>query len=143
MQVGNAKNAVKFAAYMRSRGVPKFPDPNSQGAIQVSSGMGIDPNSRAFQTAQQACQKELPGGGQPSPQQAAKAQQQMLKFSACMRAHGLPDFPDPTVSGGRVGLRITGGPGSDLDPNSPTFQAAQKACQSDMPGKLGASTDGK
>src|SRR5205809_532426 len=58
--------------------------------------------------------------------------------------HGVHDFPDPTFSGGRISMRIKGGPGSDLDPNSPTFQAAQKACQSDLPGKLsGGPSTGK
>jgi hypothetical protein len=59
----------------------------------------------------------------------AKAKQQALAFSACMRKHGLPDFPDPTFSGGGVQMGIQSKPGSDLNPNSPTFQAAQQACQ--------------
>ncbi len=134
LQLGGGANALKFSACMRSHGVPGFPDPNGQGAIAISSSMGIDPNSPQFQAAQQACAKELPGG-RPSPQQLAKAKQAMLSYSACMRAHGLPDFPDPTFSGGNIGLRLRGGPGSDLNPSSPTFQAAQKACQSDLPGK--------
>ena len=71
----------------------------------------------------------LPNGGQPSPQQIAKAQQAALAFSACMRSHGIKDFPDPTFTGGGVTLRLRGGPGSDLDPSSPLFQKAQTACQ--------------
>ena len=39
----------------------------------------------------------------------------MLAFSKCMRAHGVHDFPDPTFSGGRISMRIKGGPGSDPD----------------------------
>jgi hypothetical protein len=50
-----------------------------------------------------------------------------------MRAHGLADFPDPSSQG----LQIGGGPGSDLNPGSPRFQAAQKACRSLMPGPKG------
>jgi hypothetical protein len=49
-----------------------------------------------------------------------------------MRAHGLKNFPDPTFSQGRASLRI--GRGGQLDPQSPTFQAAQKACQKNLPG---------
>jgi hypothetical protein len=57
-------------------------------------------------------------------------QQKALAFSACMRKHGLPDFPDPTfTSAGGIGIRVhLGGPNSDLNPSSPVFQAAQKAC---------------
>lgn len=51
-----------------------------------------------------------------------------LAFAQCMRQHGVTNFPDPG-SGGN--LKITGGNG--LDPNSPTFQAAQTACQSLLP----------
>src|SRR6266568_253384 len=60
----------------------------------------------------------------------------MLAFSACMRSHGVKDFPDPTKSADGGGIRIQsgkGGGGSDLDPNSAVFQAAQRACQSLLP----------
>ncbi len=44
-----------------------------------------------------------------------------VEYSQCMRSHGVTNFPDPS----------TAGPGAKdgLDPNSPTFQAAVKACQ--------------
>jgi len=51
----------------------------------------------------------------------------MLKFSQCMRAHGLSNFPDPTFSGGRPGLLFR--TGSGIDPSSPAFKTAQAACQ--------------
>lgn len=43
-----------------------------------------------------------------------------------MRAHGVTDYPD---SGGPT----QPSPGSDLDPNNPTYRAARQACQSLMP----------
>jgi hypothetical protein len=137
MNVGTATGA-KFAACMRKHGVTNFPDPNSQGVITLHSGMGIDPTSPGFTSARTACQKLLPNGGQPTPAQVAQRQQQMLAFSNCMRAHGLKDFPDP--SGG--GLRIHVQPGSDLDPNNPTFQSAQQACQRYLPFKPGGTASG-
>jgi hypothetical protein len=118
---------------MRKHGITNFPDPNGQGVISISSGMGIDPGSPKFQSARTACMKLLPNGGQPTPAQIAKLQQQMLAFSACMRAHGLKDFPDPSNGG----LQIRVHPGSDLDPSNPTFQKAQQACQKDLPFKGG------
>jgi hypothetical protein len=135
MKVG--ADGAKFAACMRKNGVPNFPDPNGQGVIQFGSKNGIDPNSPKFQAANQTCRKLLPNGGQPSPQQIAKMKQAALAFSACMRAHGLKDFPDPSFSGGGVQMRLGGGPGSDLNPNSPAFQKAQQACASILPGKFG------
>ena len=61
--------------------------------------------------------------------------QAMLAYSRCMRAHGMTNFPDPVNDNGQIGLRVSGGPGKDLDPNSATFQTAQEACQSLMPAK--------
>ena len=135
MSVGTA-DGEKFSACMRKHGITNFPDPNGQGVITIHSGMGIDPRSPAFQSARTACGKLLPNGGQPTPAQIAKQQQQMLAFSACMRAHGLKDFPDPSNGG----LRIQVHPGSDLDPNNPTFQNAQQACQKYLPFKGGLGT---
>lgn len=126
----------QFASCMRSHGEPNFPDPNAQGVISISSSSGIDPSSSQFQSAQHACAKYLPNGGQPpSPAEQAKMQQQALKFSACMRSHGVPKFPDPDFGNGTVKISI--GPSTGIDPRSPQFQAAQKACQSLLPGKAG------
>jgi hypothetical protein len=127
---------AQFASCMRSHGEPNFPDPNAQGVLSVSSSSGIDPSTPQFQSAQRACSKYLPNGGQPpSPAQQAQMQRQALRFSACMRAHGVPKFPDPQFGSGKIAIRI--GPGTGIDPQSPQFQAAQKACQGELPGKAG------
>jgi hypothetical protein len=132
---------MQFASCMRSHGVPNFPDPNAQGVISGNSADGLDPSSPQFQQAQQACAKDLPNGGMPSPAQQAQMRQQALAFSACMRSHGLPKFPDPQFgSGGRVTMRID--PSSGIDPRLPQFQAAQKACRNLLPGKAGAVAPG-
>lgn len=57
---------------------------------------------------------------------------QAIKFSDCMRSHGLTNFPDPTSGGGGIRIQIT--PGSGLSPSSPTFRSAQAACQKLLPG---------
>lgn len=131
---GNVAAMTKFSSCMRSHGVPNFPDPSAQGGISITPSMGIDPGSAQFQSAQTACQKLMPKGQAPSPAQQARMQANALKFSACMRSHGLPNFPDPTFSGGGVSLRINARSG--IDPSSPQFQAAQKACQKDLPGAV-------
>lgn len=136
MNTGNAADGEKFSACMRKHGLPNYPDPNAQGVITIDSSMGIDPGSPAFRSAQKTCSKLLPNGGQPTAAQIAQRQQQLLAFSACMRAHGLKDFPDPSNGG----LRLSVHPGSDLDPNNPTFQKAQQACQKYLPFKAGAGT---
>ena len=133
MNVGTA-DGPKFSACMRKQGVTNFPDPNGQGVIAIHSGEGIDPGSPAFRSARTVCDKLLPNGGQPTPAQIAQQQQQMLAFSACMREHGVKDFPDPSNGG----LRIHVQPGSDVSPGNPTFQKAQQACQKYLPFKGGA-----
>ena len=64
---------------------------------------------------------------------SSSRQDEALKYSQCMRAHGVTDFPDPSGSGGSGGISVHAQPGSDLDPNNPTFQAAQKACEKYSP----------
>jgi len=71
------------------------------------------------------------GGGAASsgpPAQAALGAGQ-LAYSKCVRANGVPNFPDPTAGGG---LLIPVGAG--IDPSSPVFKAAQAKCQNLLPG---------
>jgi hypothetical protein len=138
---------VAFSQCMRSHGVPEFPEP-TEGHLLVHSSdhnghvTGVNPSSPQFQAASKACAKLAPNGGKPpSAAEQTKMQEKALQFSQCMRSHGVPSFPDPEFShnGGGVGVRIggkNGGPGR-IDPNSPQFQAAQKACQSILPGPKG------
>ena len=67
-------------------------------------------------------------GSSDKPKTDDAAFAQALKFSNCMRAHGLSNFPDPS-SGGGLNLQL----GSGLNPQSPSFQAAQKACSKYQP----------
>jgi len=50
------------------------------------------------------------------------------KFSACMRKHGITNFPDPSSQGV---ISIHSGMG--IDPGSPTFQSARSACAKLLP----------
>jgi hypothetical protein len=133
----NAKQT--FSQCMRAHGVPKFPDAQPGGGIAIDAGSGVDPQSPQFQAAQKACKSLAPDGGKPpSAAQQAKMQEQMLKFSSCMRSHGVPKFPDPKFTGN--GAQLTLDRRNGIDPNSPIFQAAQKACQKDMPKPKGGGT---
>ena len=111
---------LRFANCMRSHGVPNFTDPGSSGGIHIGPGSGINPASPAFQSAMATCKKVLPGAG-PRPAQVTESQKlQALKFARCMRAHGVPDFPDPNFGSG---------PAQALpDINSPAARRAIKTC---------------
>jgi hypothetical protein len=129
----NYTRALAFASCMRTHGVPNFPDPKGNGGggmlVQATPGTtkvnGVTVNGPAFQSAMQACRSKLPNGGKPRQLSAAR-RRQALDFSKCMRAHGIAGFPDPTFGGGGVQLQIDKSGGTN--PNSPAFQAAQKAC---------------
>jgi hypothetical protein len=116
--------AVKFAKCMRSHGVKDFPESNSTGAVQISAGSGIDPNSPTFQAATKACRSLIP---KPSAAQVRQVEQNALKLSKCMRAHGVTNFPDPQFSTGGGSIKISAG-GGGLNPTSPAFQRASEAC---------------
>lgn len=120
MSGGSYTDMLKFAGCMRSDGVADFPDPSANGTISVN---GLNPQSSQFQAASNVCRKLLPNGGQPTPAQQAQALAQALKFSQCMRGHGITDFPDPqSVPGGGIRMSLHATPGSDLDPGSPQFE---------------------
>ena len=50
------------------------------------------------------------------------SQGQLVQFSQCMRANGIPDFPDP--SNGGMSFNRAG----DLNPSNPVFQKASTLC---------------
>lgn len=127
---------LAYSTCMRSHGEPNFPDPNSQGQLSITSGAGIDSQSSQYQSAQAACQKLAPGGSNQSPAQQTQSRSAALQFAACMRSHGITDFPDPN-SQGVIAISGGKGGGSDLNPNSPQLQAAQKVCQTSANGGKG------
>jgi len=56
-----------------------------------------------------------------------------VAFAACMRSHGLASYPDPKVSASGDHVSMTISPGG-LDPNSPAFRSAGRACVHLLPG---------
>jgi len=125
----SASSSLAFSACMRSHGVHNFPDPSagSNGQqVTIQQGSGIDPNSPAFQAAQRSCQSLLPagktaGGGSVSPAERAR----ILRYAACIRTHGVPNYPDPTFNGNAIDFGNLSG-FADL----PQYQSALRACAS-------------
>ncbi|HEV3055774.1 MAG TPA: hypothetical protein VGX45_14020, partial [Solirubrobacteraceae bacterium] len=70
-----------------------------------------------------------------NPAQLAQRRQQALKFVQCLRSHGVSGLADPT-SNGTIGAGL-GKVLSTIDTNSPVFQSALKACQSERPTAIG------
>jgi hypothetical protein len=108
--------ALRFSQCMRAHGVTNFPDPTANGPSPTDL---VNKRSPAFQTALQACHLEITSMADLKPK---TSHAQELREAKCMRAHGVPNFPDPLPGGGYDY------PGS-IDPNSPAFQRASSACQ--------------
>lgn len=134
-----SNTGLTFARCMRANGVRNFPDPstNSSGVISVHpSGSsntltvnGVSVNAPAFRSATAKCQKDLPTG-HVSAARFAEITKGALAMARCMRSHGVPNFPDPTVSDGPQGLIVTGNlKAAHININAPAFQHAMKTCQ--------------
>jgi hypothetical protein len=127
-------DALAYVGCVHSHGDPNFPPPRMvNNAVQQVVGLGNQPGATKgpqYRAANKACEYLLPNSGAgPSQAQVQQALAKGLKFSECMRAHGIPDFPDPKQS--KQGISI--GPAPGLAPNSPRFQAAQNDCRSLVP----------
>lgn len=119
--------AIAYSRCMRSHGVPSFPDPTiSRSGGGVGIGLSIPgsvSSSPAFKGAQQACAKlapDGPGAGGAAPV-TAQQHREIVQFAACMRAHGVPGFPDPDATGTFHLVNI--------NTNSPAFTTATQKCQ--------------
>jgi len=110
--------------------------PGTAADPQAGTAEEFDP--KKMEEADKACRDLLPSGmmGDPNATIPPEQVEQMLGFAKCMREHGI-DFPDPQFSGNGMSIQV-GGDGGDgaqaMDPMSETFQAAQKACGSELPG---------
>jgi hypothetical protein len=108
----SSPSAVGFSRYMGTHGVPNYPDPDSSGALRKTGAQQLGVTSSEFNGAQRACQPLLPSTWPMSFEQQVQqcyqagdcpqaVVQQILtvqrKFARCIRSHGLPNFPDPTI----------------------------------------------
>ena len=132
----DAHTAVKFAECMRKNGVSQFPDPKASGKLtidEVANGSGLNPSTPAFTQAMSACKALEPAGftgSKRSPQQ----QQAALRFAQCIRANGVPDFPDPLPNGPLIDTtRI---PSAAQPGGMSSLHAAMQRCR-DMAGAAG------
>jgi hypothetical protein len=98
-------------------GAPGNPSASASGTAQTvgsgsGGGQGGGPVSIQGGTAKQD------GGTGGGSAQRSTGPSFSLAFARCMRAHGVPKFPDPDGKGGQLG------PSSGADPASAAFQAA-------------------
>jgi len=125
----NAQKAVRFAECMRSNGVSEFPDPDASGKLTidaVANGSSLDTNTPAFKQAISAC-KNLEPAGFTGSKRSSQQQQAALKFAQCIRANGVPDFPDPIPNGPLVDTNRI--PSSATSSGLSILNAAMRKCR--------------
>jgi len=127
--------ATQFADCMRSHGVSNFPDPSSDGSFPTWFPPSKMTQSPAFQPADHACRSLAPRGFDQTPHLSAQQRHAAIQFARCMRAHGVPGFPDPTFnppSSSRIAYLFGGAVGYVAPPStnvrSPAGRHAASVC---------------
>lgn len=130
---GPKSSPAALSRCMRANGVSGFPDPEAGpgGAVglplTVSPGGSLTAEGKRFSgpalhKAERICAAYLPPAGGPPPRVVAAQQRRELTEARCMRAHGVPNFPDPSGSGSQP-PSLAG-----IDTQSPAFKSAARAC---------------
>jgi hypothetical protein len=119
---------LAFAHCMQTHGVPNFPTPkNSSQGFHISghvNGNGFSgPSGRAYDACKQLLPRDSVTASSGHVTQADLGL--ALKVVQCLRTHGAPNFPDPTVVGGSVHFNV--------NIQSALFQAPLNACRSLLP----------
>jgi hypothetical protein len=104
---------ISMSKCMRANGVPNFPDPREGpngggvgwpggGPVLISSDVLLIMGQRiagpVVASAAKTCKQYMAPSGAP-PALTESQRNAAIADAACMRTHGLPNFPDPTFSG--------------------------------------------
>jgi hypothetical protein len=123
-KLSDSERAVKFAKCMREHGVD-MPDPDPGTGAQGFAVKGAD--AAKMEAAMAACKQYAPFGGKAPKLDQAEIER-MRQHARCMRANGVPDFPDPGADG-----LIKIGPESGIKPDDPKLKAAMEKCKEYLP----------
>jgi hypothetical protein len=119
--------AREFVACARKNGIPNVADPtvNAEGDVDISPPPGLTKQSPIVQKVMQICGKYMEGVNTDEDQDPSKEYDKALKLSACVRQHGVPNFPDPSPpTSGEEGIHMN--IGKDL--NKQAVDKAMRAC---------------
>jgi hypothetical protein len=120
---------LTFAKCLREHGVD-VKTPTGGGPFRIQD---TGANPQRLEAAQSACRKYAPiSRPNLTPAERVAREEQLQKFAKCMREHGIKVEAKTSNGGAEVRIGIRRGEGGP-NPESPAFEAAQKACQSLMP----------
>jgi hypothetical protein len=121
---------LKLTKCLREHGI-NVSTPTTGGPVKIQTRALGSPQQ--MEAARAACKKYAPASNvKLTPQQRVEREEAVQKFARCMREHGIK--VEAKTGGGDVGIGIHVGRGEGgPNPESPAFEAAQKACQSYLP----------
>jgi hypothetical protein len=136
------QSVVAYSQCMRANGVPKYPDPDSAGRLPKGDASAFDVSNSTYQAAQRTCQHLLPTSGsfdelshqciQAGDCPPALVQQMLTadrKFAQCMRSHGVPNWPDPTLDpNGAPVFKVSAAGITHTQTHSPPMENTIMAC---------------
>lgn len=122
---------VAFSHCMRAHGVPRFPDPKSNGVIPKVGLQQLGVSGSRFQAARSACGHLLPSSGESSPAGVQQVMDALSRFARCVRARGVSHWPDPLAESDPGQPGTPGFPREmpGVDQNAPQVESAMHACQ--------------
>jgi hypothetical protein len=133
---------LRYVDCMRTHGEPNMPEPNFSGdhvSINLNPSSDVNPNSPQFAAASNTCKHLLPNGGVSKGNTITSADQaDYLKAAACMRSHGISNFPDPTFQNDSVAFNTR----TPIDASSPRYKGALATCEKLIPAGLPYSSPG-
>ena len=130
--------ALAFARCLRSHGLPGWPDPTSAGVFDKSKLRQLGYSVSRVRAVEEGPCNHLLGAASTGPTITLADRADYLDAAACMRSHGLPDFPDPTFGGNGVQTNIP----PSIDQDASSFRSAAATCTKLIPAGLPYSTAG-
>jgi hypothetical protein len=113
----------KWSECMRAHGVQVTDPFVEDGDVHPGTVDDGEIDKNKVNQAEDACRQYATGRDAGPPQAVRVAQ--ALEFARCMRAHGVPNFPDPDGDG-RTAI-------SDSVRNNPRYAAAKETCNAAVP----------
>jgi hypothetical protein len=128
---GGGASAVAWSQCVRAHGIPNFPDPDSSGQVPKETASQLGVSDAVLAAATGACENLNPNNPQ-TPQTSQQILANGLTLAKCMRAHGVPKFPDPTTSssGSHFVISVSN---DGFSPSDPQIIAKARACQQQLP----------
>jgi hypothetical protein len=124
--------ALAFARCMRSHGLPNWPDPTSGGEFDKSKLRQLAYSVSQVRAVEDGPCSHLLQAPAPGPAITVADRADYLHAAACMRSHGISDFPDPTFRTGGVQTNIP----SSINQDSSSFKSAAAICTKLIPAGL-------